>query len=309
MGRRDRRGGRASTCGSEAPSPASSWRSTERTSPTQASDDVVARREVARIVHDLGERRTSRHRRDVERAREARADADDQVGLLEELIDRSGPGARRRAEGERMILRERALAVQRRRDRRRGPFGELQQLVARVRVEHALARHDDGTGCSAQRVQQLLDVAPVGVAEMSPQRRDVPVGVAGVAVQHVVRDRQQHRAVAHAMQRVERLAEEPRPVRGVAQRCREARDRTVRLLAADAYRRVHDVVRVLARQQQDRAAIAVRLRDGAVGRLGTGPVLRHAGGDPLAVGRTRVPVRDVDRHPLGARDDRAYPEQ
>ena len=63
---------------------------------------------------------------------------------------------------------------------------------------------------------------------------------------------------------------------------------------------------VLARQQQDRAAIAVGLRDGREGGLRPRPVLRDARQQALAVGRAREAVGDVDRDALGARDDRPH---
>ena len=62
-----------------------------------AEADVVAGREIAWIGHDLPERCVSRHRRDVQRAREARADTEDQVCPFEETIHCRGPGASGRA--------------------------------------------------------------------------------------------------------------------------------------------------------------------------------------------------------------------
>ena len=107
-----------------------------------AEGDVVAGREIAAVVGDLPERRPGGHRRDVERAREARADAEHEVGLREEAVDGGRPRAARGAERERVVLGERALAVERRRHRRAGELGQAHQLGRRAGVEHALARED-----------------------------------------------------------------------------------------------------------------------------------------------------------------------
>ena len=77
------------------------------------------------VVGDLPERRLRRHRRDVERAREARADAEHEIGPAKKWSTAGRPRAARRAERERVVLGERALAVERRRDRRAGALGEL----------------------------------------------------------------------------------------------------------------------------------------------------------------------------------------
>ena len=89
----------------------------------------------------------------------------------------------------------------------------------------------------------------------------------------------------------------------------EARDRPVGLLDAEVRRRVLGSHGVLAGNQQNRAAIAVRLRDGPEGGLAARAGLRHAGSDSLAVCRAREAIRDVHRHPLGTRDDRSHPDQ
>ena len=154
-------------------------------------------------------------------------------------------------------------------------------------------------------MRDLGDVVGVCLAEPRQGRRHVPVGVAGVAVQHVVRDRDHDRPVALAAQRVERAPEHLRAARGVVQRREVARDRPVGLLAADLRVLLRGDV-VLAREQQDRAAIAVGLGDRGEGRLGARTVLRDAREDAVAVGGAGEAVGDVDRDALGARDDRPH---
>ena len=95
----------------------------------------------------------------------------------------------------------------------------------------------------------------------------------------------------------------------VIQRRGEARDRAVGLLDVKVRGRVLGRHGVLARDQQNRAAIAVGLRDGSEGRLAARAVLRHARSDSFAVRRSREAVRDVHRHTLRARDDRTHTDQ
>ena len=132
-----------------------------------AEGDVVAGGEIAAVVGDLPERRPLRHRRDVERAREARADAEHEVGLLEEAVDGGRPRAARGAERQRVVLGERALAVERRGHRRAGELGEAHELGRRAGVEHALTREDHRMRGSEQR--------PCGLAR---RRRRSPASAA-----------------------------------------------------------------------------------------------------------------------------------
>ena len=66
---------------------------------------------------------------------EARADREQQVALAQEVLGQRAAHAER----ERMVLRERALALQRRQHRHLGQLGELRELGGGVGVEHALA--------------------------------------------------------------------------------------------------------------------------------------------------------------------------
>jgi hypothetical protein len=107
--------------------------------------------------------------------------------------------------------------------------------------------------------------------------------------------------------RAQRAPEDLGAARGLVEGGRKACDRAVRELAAQLRARgaLHGDV-VLAREQQDRAAIAEGLRDRGEGRLGARPVLHRARDEALAVGHACKAVGDVDRDPLGTRDDRAH---
>ncbi len=108
-----------------------------------AEHHVVAAADVAGVVHDLAKRGRRGQRRDVERAGEARADAEDDVGTLEEPVDGGRPGAGGGPERERMVLGEGALAVQGRGNRDAGALGEPHELLGRAGVQHPLAGQDD----------------------------------------------------------------------------------------------------------------------------------------------------------------------
>ena len=73
---------------------------------------------------------------------EAAADAEDHVGFSEELMHRRGIASAAGAERQRMVLRERALALQAGGDRNLEQLGQLLQLVPGLRVVHALAGVD-----------------------------------------------------------------------------------------------------------------------------------------------------------------------
>ena len=144
-----------------------------------AEADPVAAADVAGVVHDLAERRRRRQGRDVERAGEARADAEDDVGPLEEPVDGGRARAGGGAERERMALGEGALAVQGGRDRDAGALGQLHELLARAGVEHALPGQDHRVGRLGQDPHRLGDVRRSGLRAPRGRGADIPAGVAG----------------------------------------------------------------------------------------------------------------------------------
>ena len=225
------------------------------------------------------------------------------------LVDHRGPRAGGRPERQRVVLGERALAVQGRGDGDAGQLGQLDQLGGRPRVEHALAGQDHRVARGGQAPRGLGYVVGQRLREARPGRPHVPVGVAGIAVHHVVRHGDQGRTVAHAEHRVQGAAERLRPGGRAVDRRREAGDRPVRLLASEARARVLLLHRVLRRHEQDRAAVAVGLGDRPECGLGARPVLGDAGQEPLAVRGAGEAVGDVHRNALGAGDDRAHAER
>ena len=80
-----------------------------------------------------------RNWRAEDRRREAAADAEDDVGPLQELAGHRGAGIAAAAQRERMVFPKGALAGQRCHDRRLNQLGKFAQLVARLGPQNALA--------------------------------------------------------------------------------------------------------------------------------------------------------------------------
>ena len=106
-------------------------------------------------------RRAGRERRELagHAVVEARADGDEQVGLVQRPVRPLRPVHAGPAEEELVGLRERALRHQRRHDRAGGRLGEVAQLVGRVRVQHAAADVEDRPLRRGDRLRRLLHLA------------------------------------------------------------------------------------------------------------------------------------------------------
>ena len=83
------------------------------------------------------------HRHAVVRRGEAAADAEDHVRAHQEVVELLADRAAARAERQRVVFGERALALKARRHRRLEQLGQLAELRPRLRVVDALARVDD----------------------------------------------------------------------------------------------------------------------------------------------------------------------
>ena len=75
-----------------------------------------------------------------------------------------------RAQGQRVVLREGALAREGGHDRGLEELGQLHQLAGGLGVQHALARLDDGTLGGQQRGGGTADVGRVGLLQDSAGR-------------------------------------------------------------------------------------------------------------------------------------------
>jgi len=85
---------------------------------------------------------------------EGKADGEDDIGVARRVVRRIGAVAPRRAEGQRVAIRDRALAVRAGDDRDAGAFREGQQGIAGVPDDDPLPGDDDGLLRAQQQVER-----------------------------------------------------------------------------------------------------------------------------------------------------------
>ena len=210
-----------------------------------------------------------------------------------------------------MVLGERALAVERRRDRRAGELGEAHQLGRRSGVEHALPGHDHRTLGREQ--------ASRGLARRRRRSACVSRGSDVFTFQSA--------SPAGPFSTSFAIATSTGPLRA-PRSAFSARRNTAGPRAASlsvAAKRVIGAVGELAAHARGSVpctATACSLGSSRIGlrspkacataakaASAPGPYCVTHGSEALAVGGAREAVGDVDRDALGARDDRAHPEQ
>ena len=121
--------------------------------------------ELGGVDVDVDDLRVHRERRRVagDAVVEARTERHEQVRLLHRG-DRGVVAVHaRHAEAERVLVRQRAPAHQRRDDRDAGELGELAQLLRRARVEDAAAGVDDGLPRVGDQPRRFLDLPRVAL--------------------------------------------------------------------------------------------------------------------------------------------------
>ena len=101
--------------------------------------DAIFLVDVGCVVAGMNDGLARRHGRPEIGAGQARADGKDKIGAAEEIGERFGARARRRAERERMAVGDRALAGIGGDHRRRNELGERRQPFGGLGVMHALS--------------------------------------------------------------------------------------------------------------------------------------------------------------------------
>ncbi len=148
---------------------------------------------------------------------EAPADVEQHVALLDGAVDMHPAVHARHPDAERMVLGERADAVQRGDHRDAHALGHRAQLVRRARHRHTIARDDQrllGRGQQPDRLADLLAVALVVWLVPRQVQLDVPVRD-GTGHLCVLRDVDQHRAGPPRRSDVDGLLEDIGQVVGV----------------------------------------------------------------------------------------------
>ena len=139
-----------------------------------------------------------------------------EIGLGDDAVGAPARIGSRHADVQRMIVGQRGLRVQRRRDGNLEDFGELHELGLRSRPDHAAAGDDDGTFCASQDLHRRSHGVGLRLRterghageSLFPERRQV-----GLALEHLrVRARhfEMHGAGRAARRHAERLPEQVR---------------------------------------------------------------------------------------------------
>ena len=199
--------------------------------------------------------------------------------MVELLADRSPAGA----QGERMRLGERALALKARRDRRLQQLGQVAQGLPGPRVVHTLAGVDDRTLGRHQGLRHPRHVARIGPRAQALRRR-VLDRLRHLLAQEVGRELDQNRPRPAVLHLGERAAH------GVRQRFGEDHllgpfgDVLEVHEGAEVRRDVQEAPRIAAGQHDDRDGVAEGLGDAAEGVLRPRPVLHGEDADAIAGG-------------------------
>ena len=154
--------------------------------------------DLGRVDVEVDDLRPRRERRELagDAVVEARADRDDQVGLVQPPVRPLGAVHAGWPVAERMGLGERALRHQRRDHRDAAGLGELQQLVGGLAVDHAAADVEDRSGGGEQGPRRLANLSWVDTGRWSPPWEIDLMGVREVDLRllHVLGDVHEDRA-------------------------------------------------------------------------------------------------------------------
>jgi len=260
--------------------------------------------DVGGVEGGVDDRLARRHRLAEAGVGERAADPEDHVGRLQEVVGRAGQCQPRRAERQRVRLREGALAAEAGGHRRFEQFGQFAQGIPRLGVvdplpgvdHRALRRDEDARHLGdRRRVGAAAGARHRAVAQFAGQFLRVDIG----------RDFHDRRARATVADAGEGAAHR------VADRAGQVHllDRLADVLEVQegAEVRLHprDGAAIARRQHHDRRRFAIRLRDTAEGVLGAWSVLHREDPDRLARGDAADRVGHVQADPLLAHDDRA----
>ena len=197
-----------------------------------------------------------------------------------------------------MILGKRALAVDRRHDGGLQQVRQFDQLRARLRVQHALARIQQRRLGIEQHLGCFLDVADIAARDRGAHGRIVQRLVAEIRFHHIGGHFDHDRPEPAVLQGAEGA---PHHRHG---HVRQGHGFDLLGHGSERARRVEhrEQLRVLSgmaeRQEQHRARIRIGRGDAGKRVLGAGAVLHGEYGGRLAVGRAREPRGHVDADAL-----------
>ncbi len=235
---------------------------------------------------------------------ERAADAQDHVGLVEELAHRLGISATARAQRQRMGLVEAALALEAGADRDGQKLGQLLQLGIGFGPVHALPGIDHGALGGHQHLGGLGHLAGIG-AVLGDDDGLVVQRIGRVLGIGVGRQFDDHRRAAAVAQHVERPAHDVDDFAAVGDRLGVLGDMRHGQGRVEVGRHVGDAARIALRDHQQRHRLAERLGDAAIGVLRTRAALHAEHAHLAALGEPRHGVGHVQADALLADDDGA----
>ena len=235
---------------------------------------------------------------------EAGADAEHDVAGVQVMATVAGVDDAARAQSQRMILGEGALAVGRGHHGRLQQVGQRHQFGRRFRIEHALTGKNHRRTGFDEQASGIVDVAWVGRGAHRADGRVVERRVADVGLHHVGGNFNHHGAEAAGFQRREGAPHHRHDVAGLHDGLDRFGHRRIGARRVEHREGVGDVTRMTQRQQQHGARVGKGAGDAGKRILRTGAVLHGEGGGRLAVGRACKAGRHVDADALLPADHR-----
>ena len=239
--------------------------------------------------------------------REAAAHPEHDVGLRQEVVDRAGHhAAAAGAERQRVVLRERALALERGHDRSLQELGQLEELGAASAYSTPWPGVDHGSTRLHQHARRRRDVARIAGRAGGLHRPVLQRHLIGdLGDGHVGGDLDHDRSGPAHLQEIEGPAHDLRDLLGLVQRLHPLGDRGVRARRAEEREDLGAIALVAERQHEDRHRIGVRRGDAREGVLGAGSVLHREHAEAPAVGDPAEAVGDADADALLAAEHRS----
>ena len=260
--------------------------------------------DVAGVRRRVDERLAGRNRLAVRRPRETRADGEYQIGLLQEVPRALRVRHRGRAQRERVVFGEGALARHRGGHRRLEKLGYLLQLVPSLRVEAALPCVYHRTLGLQQRLCNLSN-SPRRRHGLVPKDRRVVQLARKLLRPDVARGLKEHGAALARPKLVEGAAHEFGDALDHVDLCAPLGD--VRVVVVGAEVRLDECLglELASGKQQDGRVVRKGLGRSRKGVLAPGALLHGEHPQPLAVGDAAEPVGDCHADALLAAYDRA----
>ena len=235
---------------------------------------------------------------------EGAADAQDDVGAVEEASHRLRVGAPARAQRQRMGLVEAALALEAGADRDGQKLGQFLQLGIGLGPVHALAGIDHRPLGGHQHLGGLGDGRRIG-AVLGDDHRLVVQRIGRILGIGVGRQLDDHRRAAAVAQQAEGPAHDVGDFLAIGDRLGVLGDMRHRQGRVEVGRHVGDAARIALRDDEQRNRFAEGLGDAAIGVLRARAALHAEHAHPAALGEPRHGVGHVQADALLAHDDGA----